>query len=93
MTEKTQRGFNIWEPVINDRWEEIGFQESSAMGLNTWLIVKKSKDLNVSKKENVELEQHMVHLGIENLIELRHKIDEVIKYQLDDENGRMSWYT
>ncbi len=92
MTEKTQRGFNIWEPVINDRWEEISFQESSAMGLNTWLIVKKSKNLNVTKKEDVELEQHMIHLGIEELVDLRNTINKVIRYQLDGKNGRASWY-
>ncbi len=93
MTEKTQRGFNIWEPVINDRWEEISFQESIAMGLNTWLIIKKSKNINVTKKEDVELEQYMIHLGIKELFELQQKIAKVIEYQTNGETGRLSWYT
>lgn len=38
-TEKTERGFNLWKPIINDRCESVSFQESSAVGLNTWIVL------------------------------------------------------
>lgn len=49
-TEKTERGFNLWSPIITERLDVISFQESSAVGYNTWLRVRhiKTKHLNDS---------------------------------------------
>ena len=80
MTEKTSRGFLLWESITNDCMVTMEFQESSAMGLNTWIRIREPKDLNqgalthAGKYPVIDLEfkeTASIHMGIQDLIKLR----------------------
>lgn len=105
---KTNRGFLMWEPIINDRCETVEFQESSAVGLNTWIrcrgvktdhlndagligakMGKTKEALEEAKKQNIPYNGTFIHLGFRDLVNLRDRINEVIKYQREE---RSAWY-